>query len=60
MSDEIDEQAEDIYFFLQNHEARQAIAETLRERKKQFSMQVQAQKLSEYLLSLVKNMGKPE
>ncbi len=60
VSDDIDAQAEDIYFFLQNHEARQAIAETLRERKKHFSMQVQAQKLSEYLLSLVKNMGKPE
>lgn len=52
LRDDIDAQAEDVNFFLKNREAKQAIVETIRETKKQFSMQVQAQKLNDCLLAM--------
>lgn len=52
LSNDIDAQAEDIYYFLQNHQARQEIAKNICQIKPQFAMQVQANKLSGHLLSL--------
>lgn len=52
LSDDIDSQAEDIYYFLQNRANRQKIVDTIQKEKPQFAMQAQVSKLSDHLKSL--------
>jgi glycosyltransferase involved in cell wall biosynthesis len=50
-SDDIDAQAEDIYYFLKNQQAHQEITRSIQQVKPQFAMQAQAHRLGEYLAS---------
>lgn len=52
-SDDIDAQAEDIYYFLQNHQAQQEIVDSIRKVKPQFAMQAQVHRLSKHLANLL-------
>lgn len=50
-TDDINAQAEDIYFYLNNQQAYNQTVENIRKIKSQFAMQTQAKKLSNYMIS---------
>lgn len=52
-SDNLESQAEDIYFFLQNRQEKDAVAQHIQQIKPQFSMHAQAKKLSDHLEQLL-------
>lgn len=50
--DDLDAQADNIYYFLRNQQAKTTVTETIKKIKPEFSMQQQVMRLSEYLTNL--------